>query len=56
MTQNEGSLTEIEVEDAEFLRNHFVVYHKSKLVTLVMKNFIGMFGIFNEQNPEKKKE
>ncbi|MDD4774729.1 MAG: LysR family transcriptional regulator [Eubacteriales bacterium] len=52
----EGSLTEIEVEDAEFLRNHFVVYHKSKLVTLVMKNFIGMFGIFNEQNPEKKKE
>lgn len=40
----DGSLKEIEIEDTKFLRNYFVVYHKSKLVTLVMKNFINMFA------------
>ncbi len=39
----DGSLKEIEIEDTKFLRNYFVVYHKSKLFTLVMKNFINMF-------------
>lgn len=39
----DGSLKEIEIEDTKFLRNYFVVYHKSKLLTSVMKNFINMF-------------
>lgn len=41
MTDN--NLTEINVPDAHFLRNYFVVYHKSKYVTTAMKNFISMF-------------
>lgn len=40
----EGSLVRITVEDTEFLRHYFIVYHRSKLVTPAIKNFIAMFA------------
>ncbi len=39
----DGSLKQLKIKNAKFPRDYFVVYHKSKLVTSVMKNFIALF-------------
>jgi DNA-binding transcriptional LysR family regulator len=35
-----GSLIELEITDAQFLRNYFMIYHRQKNITPIMHNFI----------------
>lgn len=35
-----GSLIELEITDAQFLRNYFIIYHRQKNITPIMHNFI----------------
>lgn len=40
----DGSLKQLRIKNTKFPRDYFVVYHKSKLVTSVMKNFIALLS------------